>query len=677
MFICAKAQIDEDIGTPVDIEETLELEDGQTDFAYDNILEYQDFLQRNPLDINRVTVEELLPLGWISERQARAIVDHRIYAGDYISLLELQAIPSISTQEAARLSQILTIRGGGESLLPTVWERIKTGENQLFLRYTRILEDQQGFVPDENGETAFEGNADKLYLRYRHRFGNNLSYGVTAEKDAGEAFFRGSNPEGFDFYSAHLWWKSPGNRVKQVALGDFVISIGEGLIIHSDFGYGKSGFVKDVKKSFRKMRPYTSITESNFLRGAAIQYQLAERLELTAFASYRRQDGNLVIQDSLDQTQNFFSSLQISGLHRTKSEIEDKGAVRYLTAGGHIEYEHKRGYVGVTAMMNRFDPGIQRGDSPYVRYDFSGEQLWNYGFNYSYFLGSLHLFGELASANPGGLAIAQGVVSSLDTKLDLALFYRRYDRDYNSYWANGLAESSRTTNEEGIYAGIEYYPAYGWHIQAYADLWSHEWLRFRIDAPSTGREQHLRVAYKKRRKYEVYMRYRSEEKYRTENVEGIAIDRIFPTRRNQLRLNVDYTIIPSLRLRNRIDFTWWRVEGVEQENGFMVFQDIIYKPLGSAFSATARYALFDTDGFDSRIYAFENDLIYNFSVPPYFGVGRRYYVNLRYKLTRQLTVEGRVSQWKYSDRDEISSGVMRIAGDRRTEVKFQVRYAFD
>ena len=70
-----------------------------------------------------------------------------------------------------------------------------------------------------------------------------------------------------------------------------------------------------------------------------------------------------------------------------------------------------------------------------------------------------------------------------------------------------------------------------------------------------------------------------------------------------------------------------------------MYQDLLIKPKNSPLSATARIALIDTDDFESRIYAFENDLLYRFRIPAYYGQGYRSYLNLRYRTTRRLTLE--------------------------------------
>ena len=46
-----------------------------------------------------------------------------------------------------------------------------------------------------------------------------------------------------------------------------------------------------------------------------------------------------------------------------------------------------------------------------------------------------------------------------------------------------------------------------------------------------------------------------------------------------------------------------------------------------------RYAVFRTDDYDSRIYTWENDLLYTFSIPALYGSGSRFYIMAAWKIT--------------------------------------------
>jgi hypothetical protein len=87
-----------------------------------------------------------------------------------------------------------------------------------------------------------------------------------------------------------------------------------------------------------------------------------------------------------------------------------------------------------------------------------------------------------------------------------------------------------------------------------------------------------------------------------------------------------------------------------------------------------RYALFYTDDYSSRLFAYEHDVLYAASMPAYYGKGFRVYVLARYSPLHWLDTWFRFSLTTYSDRNTISSGPDEIIGNKLPEVKFQLRF---
>ncbi|MBP7273796.1 MAG: helix-hairpin-helix domain-containing protein, partial [Saprospiraceae bacterium] len=111
--------------------------------------------------------------------------------------------------------------------------------------------------------------------------------------------------------------------------------------------------------------------------------------------------------------------------------------------------------------------------------------------------------------------------------------------------------------------------------------------------------------------------------------------------------------------------------------GFMIYQDLIYKSLALPVSITTRFALFDTDDYDSRIYTYENDLLYQFAVPALYYKGLRYYINLRYTGIRNLSIECRWAHTQYFNEGiVIGTGLDEIQGRQRNDFKVQLKYSF-
>jgi hypothetical protein len=108
--------------------------------------------------------------------------------------------------------------------------------------------------------------------------------------------------------------------------------------------------------------------------------------------------------------------------------------------------------------------------------------------------------------------------------------------------------------------------------------------------------------------------------------------------------------------------------------GFLVYQDVLIRPENKAYNLTFRYAIFDTDDYDSRIYAYENDVLYAFSIPGYFYKGNRFYVLLKWEILDNLDFWFRFAQTFYSNQTTISSGLEQIDGNVKSEVKVQLRW---
>ena len=110
--------------------------------------------------------------------------------------------------------------------------------------------------------------------------------------------------------------------------------------------------------------------------------------------------------------------------------------------------------------------------------------------------------------------------------------------------------------------------------------------------------------------------------------------------------------------------------------GYLIYQDIIYKPAVIPLDLSARFAVFNTDDFDTRLYAYENDVLYSFSVPAYFYQGMRFYLQAKYDIIPGLGVWFRIAQSYYLNRQTIGSELDEIQGNTRTEIKVQIRYRF-
>ncbi|HNW67725.1 MAG TPA: hypothetical protein PKK66_02610, partial [Bacteroidales bacterium] len=126
-----------------------------------------------------------------------------------------------------------------------------------------------------------------------------------------------------------------------------------------------------------------------------------------------------------------------------------------------------------------------------------------------------------------------------------------------------------------------------------------------------------------------------------------------------------------MKMKTEIDFVLNVLPSHTLKHGILLFQDVGVKIPKWNFGANLRFAFFDTDSYDERIYAYENDLLYMFTINGYYGKGVRFYVMLDYGYSF-FDLQLRFSQTFYDDRNSISSAQELINAKHKSEIRAQV-----
>ena len=624
-------------------------------------------LRKRPLNLNTATEQVLRESGLFSPSQIIHFLTYRDRAGPLLALYELQVIPGFEIEQIRQWIPYVTIGSELEDLHIPLKKLLTTGRNTLSLRWKRQLESKKGFLPAEN---SFLGDPNHLYLKFGHAYENRFSMGLTAEKDPGEEFFSGSNRHGFDFLSAHVFLRGYTHNLKALAIGDYSVGFGQGLILRKGFGYGKGPASMQINRSGRALSPFTSINESEFFRGLAATIAWGENWESTLFISSRKKDANAV------DTAQHITSILLSGLHRTAAEIAGENAFQQYTTGGQIQRRWSRGHLSVNMVYDRFDKALEPNLQPYNIHTFSGKHLYNLSLDYGWRFRNIHFFGETACSQNGALATVNGILAGLDRKLDASLLIRHFPPQYQTLHAAPFSETT-SKNETGIYLGLEIRPLKLIKINAYFDMWKHPWLRYQTDLPSYGSEWLIRLSLFRKRKWNIYWQMRGEQKERNGLRSAGKTNRLTTHYLLFSRLHFSFKISKALEWRTRLELGKFSLKdspGVQ--TGVLLFQDLLFKPLSFPLSFTTRFGLFDTDSYDLRFYAYENGLLYNFSIPAYYDRGARFYLNIRYKGIRDLTMELRYASSFFPGNLEIGTGKDATLGDRRSNIGVQLRYSF-
>ena len=681
----AKAQAPRpDALNPLLIEQVERLaEDSDEEVDFEELLESYLFLCDNPLNLNSEEVMQLVEMRLMNVFQYEALQQYRRSYGDILFLEELEMVEGFDAQTIGLITPVVSIGANRGRDKITLNRLARYGKHQILGRYEQILEPQTGYADISDSallakpNSRYLGSPQRYQLRYSYNYRDKIRAGVVVEKDPGEKSL-------FDFVGFHLYAKDLG-IVKAAVAGDYQLAFGQGLTMWSGVNFGKAFAGSSVMKQGRGISPKTSANESLFMRGAATTLALGQ-VKGTVFYSNRLVDANISLADSLDEAE-LVSSLQETGYHRTPGELQDRHAVRQQVVGGHLAYATDHLEVGYTGHHTWLSVPLQPKPTHYNQYYFQGQQLTNHGIDFKYVKGNFALFGEAAmSHSPDSTALQApllehfagiiGMTFKPAGYLNFTLMYRDYGRAYQNLFSRAYGEGSRNQGQRGVYLGAELAPAPYWNLLVYADLFKFTWLSSQVDAPSWGHDYYLRLSHSFSKRANAFLQFRSKTKMKN-STDAYVFSHypIFYTK-NSIRFDINYQVGRDFYLSNKAEYAHYKNGDGADSHGFFICQDVAYKPESQPFSLTFRYAVFDTEDYDARVYAYENDVLYTFSVPAFYGKGMRVYLLGKWQPLPFLTLYARLGSTLYTDRNTIGSGLDLIEGNHKTDLKVEGVWRF-
>jgi hypothetical protein len=646
------------------------MEDG-SDLDYSSLTEDLIYFARHPINLNTADALTLQSLLVLNDMQIHALLKHIDYYGRLKSIFELQSIRGMDLP-TVRWIQPFVYVNEEDGFSDFSFRRLREeGTHDLMLRSKRTLQEQSGFVADPlTGKKNFLGSEYGSYMRYRFQYRRNILVGMTFENDIGEPLRNGP-----DFRSASLFIREA-KALKQLVIGDYQVQFGQGLTCWNSMAFGKSSFSVQVKRNAQGLKPYSSVNESSFFRGVGIT--LGNKfISATAFASRRKLDASFNTDSVIADDESAVSSILLGGLHRTESEIAKKNVLTEIVAGGNIFVQRGMWKLGTVAVQRSLSDSIAARTDWYAQGKFAGKIQRAVGMYAEGVWQNVSLFGEVSRSSNNAYAYVAGFTAALHSRVSATVLFRNFDQDFKSVYSNVIAEGSSVfpSNEWGMYVSVQAQLSKKISVNAYSDGVQYPWLRYQVTAPSSFSDHVVQFNYKPDKKHEFYARVR----VRRTSVDHSVLNRIdFPVDKlsEQIRLNFIFSPTESLKLHSRLEFVKTNEEGLPTENGYLVFQDVIWKKMGVPCTITFRYALFQTDAWNARLYAYENDVLYSYSIPAYYGKGARIYGIFKFDIRRNIDLWIRIAQWTYTDRDQISSGDSAIDGFRKTDCTAQLRMQF-
>ncbi len=660
-----RVQIEHDLERAIE-----EIDPEESDLDLEELVEFLEDLANNPMNVNRAPADDLMQIPGLNFRLAQNIVRHRNEKAPFTSIEDIENVNGIGPATVSRIRPYITVGTGlklGRDLYlnPRFWTNNSRFEG--FLRFQQVLQEQEGYTrPDTLG--GYLGSPLKYYQRFRYT-SNHLSLNLTQDKDPGEPL---NGPIDFDYNSWHIALHDLG-RLQTIVIGDYSVAFGQGLLLWSGGAFGKGrDVISGPSKNERGIRPYTSAQETQGFSGVAATF--GNRIQLTGFYSNRKRTASVV--DARKGLVNFPTE---TGFHRTIHERNRRNNLGQETYGGRARVQVPYGFLGISAFHNRFDQEIVRGSQPYQKYNFSGTDISGYAADYRLLLGNTILFGEAVYTNNGGYGFLSGSEFDLGSQTDLLFVYRYYEPELQAFFGVGFGEQSgRPRNEEGFYMGIRHAISSQVRISGYFDQFRFPAPRFQTHQSTSGYDWLGLLEFTPFRELNMYVLFRfkvRDEEFAATDDLGRNIRLLDDNKRTGVRFQADYQANPRIRLRTRFDMVRARATVSDPGWGYLVFQDIRLQATQN-LRIDARITMFDTDDFESRVFQFENDLLYVLSNTMLFDQGQRMYALFYYQAADWLDIWIKAATTIYENRHVIGSGLAQIDGNRRSDIGIQARIRF-
>lgn len=629
---------------------------------WENELEELSNRLQEPVNLNSATREQLEQFPFLSDIQIEHLLAYIYIHGQMETIYELQLVEELDRQTIQYLLPFVCIKAINNE--PAFrWKTMlkdagRYGKNEVLTRLDIPFYKRKGYEHTYLGPSVY--NSVKYTFRYR----DQLYAGGVAEKDAGEPFAALHNSYGYDYYSFYLLLQNCG-RLKSLAVGNYRLSFGQGLVMSTDYLMGKTIYASSFNNRSTGIKRHSSTDEYNYFRGVATTVALTKRLSVSAFYSHRNMDGVV--------TDGEITSVYKTGLHRSRKEADKKNLLTSQLTGGNVSYQQNHIRLGITGVYYVFNRPYEPELTGYSKYNIHGNHFYNLGIDYAYRWRRFSFQGETAIGKQGWASLNRLQYSPVQD-IQFMLIHRFYSYDYWAMYAHSFGEGSTVQNEQGYYVGLETTPFSHWRFFVSFDLFSFPWKKYRINKPSRGTDGLIQATFTPRTNLSMYLKYRYKQKER--DLTGSKGTLTLPIFHHQLRYRLNYSLNDVFSSRTTLDYNHFHSQDRAATKGYQVTQMISSQLPWTRLFADVQGSYFCTDDYDSRVYVSEKGLLYTFYTPSFQGRGFRCAVRLRYELNKHWLFITKFGETIYLNRNEIGSGNDLIYGNKKADIQMQLRIKF-
>lgn len=643
----------------------------------DNMYEELLYLENNPINLNEASKDQLERFPLLSAEEITSLIQFLEINRPLMTVYELRNVPYLNFKTIQLIIPFFYVGNADEKRIETpdikqINNSIKYARHEVQLRLDKTLTPRAGYgeftdsILERYPNREYQGENFYTSLRYSLKYKDKVQVGFTAEKDSGEPFFKHSYPKGYDHYGVHLIISDLG-KLNTLAIGDYRLSFGQGLILNNDFSGSKSWGIDNIAKRTIVPKRHFSTAESNFFRGGAAVFDLG-KFSLTTFYSNNSIDANL-------SDAGHITSFKVDGLHRTKLEIEKKNNSREQVTGGNINLRKNRFQAGISGVYHNYNRMYNPVEYEYNKHYLRGYENFNASIDYSYQLPGFIFAGETAMSQDGAVATLNSLQYRPNTEVSFTLLHRYYPTTYNALHAQSFSEGSRIQNENGLFIGAVFKPFRRFIVNTYLDLVKFPWWKYGVDGPSKATDFYFIGTYTLSPQSYLEARYKFKMKEKNLDHPGQENKSVLPYTTNKIRLRYNHVNDKGWNLRTTVDFSQYMAKYQPSEKGIMISQNIAYRGK-SPLKGDAYLAWFNTDTYNSRLYSYERNLLSTFYMPFFYGKGVRLALSAKYEITSSLTISAKAGYTNYFNRDVIGSGTELINGNSRADIFTYIRWRF-
>jgi len=400
-------------------------------------------LKDDPLDLNTISLDQLLSLPQIDARLAKAIIRYR------------------EQRRFTDIEELKEVRGMSDGIFEEVAPYIKVEPRRIPLalhgdfrwRMKMAKPDSEAYF---NAGPEFQ-NPPYLYNRTRLRYGNHYEIGWVlrhggAQSDSGsESAINFHNL--WKYYLTKYWLvMREVYSLDKIIIGNYQLQYNQGLIFYYPLA---TELTRPIRIEAKGMAEDRGTAPNVYFRGVGVEKRI-EQFDLDFFYSNKKLDATLNPDGSVKQS--LMTIRADMGYITSDRELERNDSLTEELIGGRIAYNFlKDSHFGFLGYQSRYNPSINPPEEE-GHYLFRGNRNSVFGFDFDTWYRKLNLCAEYANCVGYGEAwLIQPMLKLSNFTLWTTIY--KYDPDYYNEHSSAttiVGRKDENWNENGVFLGGKY-----------------------------------------------------------------------------------------------------------------------------------------------------------------------------------------------------------------------------